>query len=63
MLAGPANSSAPSATYNTFVPSNLWAYNDGEAVSASVNSLRLAFGIQRLFEKMLVPVVVVILRF
>jgi len=30
---------------------NLWAINDGEALSATINQLRLAFQIQRLYEK------------
>lgn len=34
-----------------FVPMNLWAINDGSVSSATINQLRMAFQIQRLYEK------------
>lgn len=33
------------------VPYNLWAVNDGELVGASINSLRMAFQIQKMLER------------
>ncbi|UPW41648.1 major capsid protein [Peromfec virus RodF8_30] len=41
---------ADSSVYG-FVPSNLWAINDGTAAAATINQLRMAFQIQRLYEK------------
>lgn len=34
-----------------FSPSNLWAVNDGTAAAATINQLRLAFQIQKLYER------------
>ena len=34
-----------------FVPMNLWAINDGSVSSATINQLRMAFQIQKLYEK------------
>lgn len=34
-----------------FVPSNLWAYSDGSAAVATINQLRMAFQVQKLYEK------------
>ncbi len=36
---------------NGFVPTNLWAVSDGNAASATINQLRLAFQIQKLYER------------
>lgn len=36
---------------NTAVPSNLWAISTGEASAATINQLRLAFQIQKLYER------------
>ncbi len=36
---------------NGFVPTNLWAVGDSSLASASINQLRMAFQIQRLYEK------------
>lgn len=33
------------------VPRNLWAINDGDLIGASINSLRMAFQIQKLYER------------
>lgn len=33
------------------VPNNLWAVSDGNATSASINQLRMAFQLQKLYEK------------
>lgn len=34
-----------------YTPSNLWAINDGNAVVATINQLRTAFAIQKLYER------------
>lgn len=34
-----------------FVPTNLWAINDGSVSAATINQLRMAFQIQKLYEK------------
>ena len=34
-----------------FVPMNLWAINDGSVSSATINQLRLAFQVQKLYER------------
>lgn len=44
------NSSADSGS-GIVVPSNLWALQDGNAMAASINQLRLAFQIQKWYEK------------
>lgn len=36
---------------NGFVPTNLWAVGDGSVVSATINQLRMAFQIQKLYER------------
>lgn len=36
---------------NELIPSNLWAVADGNAASATINQLRMAFQIQKLYEK------------
>ena len=35
----------------SFVPTNLWAINDGSVSAATVNQLRMAFQVQKLYEK------------
>lgn len=44
---------APSGygTGNAFAPANLWAVNDGTVSAATINQLRMAFQIQKLYEK------------
>lgn len=44
------NSSAAGADQEVF-PSNLWAIDDGNVSSATINQLRLAFQIQKFYEK------------
>lgn len=39
------------AEYEKFVPSNLWALNSGNAIVATINQLRMAFQIQKLYER------------
>lgn len=34
-----------------FIPSNLWAVNDGSVSAATINQLRMAFQIQKLYER------------
>lgn len=34
-----------------FIPANLWAINDGSVSAATINQLRMAFQIQKLYEK------------
>lgn len=34
-----------------FTPANLWAINDGSAAAATINQLRMAFQVQKLYEK------------
>lgn len=36
---------------NSFVPNNLWAVTTGEAQAATINELRMAFQIQKLYER------------
>lgn len=36
---------------NAFVPTNLWAVNDGSVSSATINQLRMAFQVQKLYER------------
>uniref|UniRef100_A0AAU8B692 Major capsid protein n=1 Tax=Dulem virus 164 TaxID=3145641 RepID=A0AAU8B692_9VIRU len=49
------SSSSPSASnngsYDFFEPLNLWAVNDGSVSAATINQLRLAFQIQKLYER------------
>ncbi len=43
--------SANASSRIAFSPSNLWAINDGNAAAATINQLRLAFQIQKLYER------------
>lgn len=36
---------------SSFVPTNLWAINDGSVSAATINQLRMAFQVQKLYEK------------
>lgn len=38
-------------TGGAFIPSNLWAVNDGSVSAATINQLRMAFQIQKLYER------------
>lgn len=42
---------ADTSNRNGFSPSNLWAINDGTVAAATINQLRLAFQIQKLYER------------
>lgn len=48
-----ADGSTPSLTgsYYGGIPSNLWAINSGNAIVATINQLRMAFQIQKLYER------------
>lgn len=48
---GMANSPSPAGTYQNMYPVNLWAVNDGHAAVATINQLRMAFQIQKLYER------------
>lgn len=48
---GDASSSPTSFGNASFAPSNLWAVNSGNAVVATINQLRMAFQIQKLYER------------
>ena len=39
------------STGKPFIPGNLWAVNDGTVSSATINQLRMAFQIQKLYER------------
>lgn len=39
------------STYSAVTPINLWAVNDGSVSSATINQLRLAFQVQKLYER------------
>lgn len=41
----------PASSYLPFTPSNLWAIDDGSVSAATINQLRMAFQIQKLYEK------------
>lgn len=43
--------SSTDSTQNFAYPTNLWAKLDGDAAAATINELRMAFQIQKLFEK------------
>lgn len=43
--------SSGSITSSDIIPSNLWAVGSGEAQAATINQLRLAFQIQKLYER------------
>lgn len=42
---------ASQGSVSDFVPANLWAISSGESQAATINQLRLAFQIQKLYEK------------
>lgn len=44
-------SDSQSAISGSYVPANLWAVNDGSVSSATINQLRMAFQIQKLYER------------
>lgn len=44
-------SARPAGTSFSLIPSNLWAFADGQASVATINQLRLAFQIQKLYER------------
>lgn len=46
-----AHVSTLSGNVSSFVPTNLWAINDGSVSSATINQLRMAFQVQKLYEK------------
>lgn len=46
-----ASQNAPSGNAVFFTPTNLWAINDGSVSAATINQLRMAFQIQKLYEK------------
>lgn len=46
-----ASVSTVSGNAEPFVPTNLWAINDGSVSAATINQLRMAFQIQKLYEK------------
>ena len=53
---GPAMVYLDGANYSNsgtkrFIPSNLWALNSGNAIVATINQLRMAFQIQKLYER------------
>lgn len=45
------NDLAITGSGGAFIPSNLWAVNDGSVSAATINQLRMAFQIQKLYEK------------
>ena len=45
------NDLAITGSGGAFIPSNLWAVNDGTVSSATINQLRMAFQIQKLYER------------
>lgn len=46
-----ATASTVSGNAAPFVPTNLWAVNDGSVSATTINQLRMAFQIQKLYEK------------
>lgn len=51
-LAAEWSSNGIAGEFNNYIsPANLWALQTGDAASASINQLRLAFQIQKLYEK------------
>lgn len=46
-----ASQNTPSGNADFFVPTNLWAINDGSVSAATINQLRMAFQVQKLYEK------------
>ena len=52
VYSGAGTPSVDSPSANQFVaPSNLWAINSGNAIVATINQLRMAFQIQKLYER------------
>lgn len=49
--AGSSPQTASSVNYGAFVPLNLWAESSSSGLGASINQLRMAFQIQKLYEK------------
>lgn len=50
-LQGATTSVTPSSGIVKYAPSNLWAVNSGNAIVATINQLRMAFQIQKLYER------------
>lgn len=50
-MSGDSSLIGDSANTHNITPVNLWAVNDGNAQSATINQLRLAFQIQKLYER------------
>lgn len=46
-----ASQNTTSGNSDFFVPTNLWAINDGSVSAATINQLRMAFQVQKLYEK------------
>lgn len=47
-----ASTGSPSSgNMNSVIPNNLWAVNSGNAIVATINQLRMAFQIQKLYER------------
>lgn len=46
-----ASQNTTSGNADFFVPTNLWAINDGSVSAATINQLRMAFQVQKLYEK------------
>lgn len=46
-----ASQNTTSGNAEFFVPTNLWAINDGSVSAATINQLRMAFQVQKLYEK------------
>lgn len=46
-----ASQNTTSGHADFFVPTNLWAINDGSVSAATINQLRMAFQVQKLYEK------------
>lgn len=46
-----ASQNSPSGNAVFFTPTNLWAINDGSVSATTINQLRMAFQIQKLYEK------------
>ena len=46
-----ASQNTTSGNADFFVPTNLWAINDGSVSATTINQLRMAFQIQKLYEK------------
>lgn len=46
-----ATAPSPTSDFMPVIPSNLWAIDDGSVSSATINQLRMAFQVQKLYEK------------